>query len=163
VQHQSCAVWQVTTRAPEQTQALGAQLGRPLVGGEVIALSGPLGAGKTCLVQGIGEGLGVPDRITSPTFVLVHQHRGRIPLYHVDAYRLATAEAAYEIGLPELMDRGGVVAIEWAEQIAGALPDGRLDIEMAHVADGRIITLRPRSAQWEALVQELNGIAGPRD
>ena len=155
--------WQLTTCTPEQTQALGAEIGRRLVGGEVIALTGPLGSGKTCLVQGIGEGLQVPDRITSPTFVLIHEHCGRLRLYHADAYRLESAEAALEIGLPELMERGGVVAVEWADHVIEALPEDRLDIEMAHTRGGRTITLRPRSKHWQAVVEELSRLGGSGD
>jgi tRNA threonylcarbamoyladenosine biosynthesis protein TsaE len=129
----------------------------------VIALSGPLGAGKTCLVQGIGHGLGVPDRITSPTFVLIHSHRGRLPFYHVDAYRLDGPDAAFEIGLPELFERGGVVAIEWAEHILDALPADRLEVDMAHEPGGRAIALRPGSEAWAGLLEELSARAGPGD
>lgn len=152
-------MWQLTTTTAEQTHALGAQIGGRLAGGEVIAVTGPLGSGKTCLIQGIGDGLQVTDGITSPTFVLVRRYQGRLRLYHVDAYRLEDPEAALQIGLPELVQQDSVVAVEWADHIVQVLPEDRLDIQIAHIPRGRSIALRPHSERWEAIVEELKAIA----
>ncbi len=152
-------MWQLTTTTAEQTQALGAQIGERLVGGEVIAVTGPLGSGKTCLIQGIGAGLHVTDRVTSPTFVLIRRYQGRVRLYHVDAYRLENADAALQIGLPELVQPDSVVVIEWADHIIKALPEQRLDIQMAHIPQGRSIALKPHSERWKVIVEELETIA----
>ena len=152
-------MWKLTTCTAGQTQALGAQIGARLGGGEVIAVTGPLGSGKTCLIEGIGAGLQVTGRITSPTFVLVRRYQGRVRLYHVDAYRLEDTEAALQIGLPELVQEDSVVAVEWADHIIEALPEDRLDIQMAHTPQGRSITLTPRSERWAAIVEELKTVA----
>lgn len=123
-----------------QTEAFGAALGRTLLGGEVVALHGELGAGKTRFARGIAEGLGVdPDAIASPTFVICMEHRGRrLDFAHLDAYRLSGPEELETIGWQELRQRSDLVlAVEWAGQIAGALPAERIDVTLAHVDEQR--------------------------
>lgn len=118
------------SRDPAATDALGRQLGRLVQAGDVLALSGDLGAGKTALVQGIGAGLGVAEQITSPTFTLVGEYDGRLHLYHVDVYRLASATAeALAFGLDDLLGGDGLTVIEWANLVASALPADRLDVQ----------------------------------
>lgn len=112
------------SRSPEETQALGAQFGGFLRGGEVLLLSGELGAGKTLFVKGVAESLGVPeDEVTSPSFTLVNHYEGRLKLYHIDLYRLNEgAQAAHAVDLDELLaDESAVIIIEWAERM-GAYP-----------------------------------------
>src|SRR5262245_16193372 len=100
-----------------ETQAIGEKLGARLGPGDVINLSGELGAGKTCFVQGLARGLGVPPerRVASPTFTLVNEHMGRSKLFHIDLYRIGDPGELDEIGLPEILDAGGVVVVEWFE------------------------------------------------
>ena len=107
----------------EATQALGESWAQTLVGGEVFALHGVLGSGKTQLVKGIARGLGYRGDVTSPTFTIVHEYRGgRLPIYHLDLYRLAGANEAIDMGLEEYIPSDGVTIIEWPERIANILP-----------------------------------------
>ena len=117
---------QVITRSPEETMALGRQLGQLLSPGDVVALCGPLGAGKTTFIKGIALGLGVADarEVKSPTFVLMHVYKGLCPIYHFDLYRLDSAADAEEIGLEEcLADAAAITCVEWAERAAGLFPE----------------------------------------
>ena len=114
---------------PDETAAIGRSIAALLVSGDVVVLSGPLGAGKTRLVQGIAEGLGVPGRVTSPTFVIVRRHAGRMPLVHVDAYRLS--EARDLLGLDDdVLADDVITCIEWGGNVEDALPADRLDCEL---------------------------------
>jgi len=116
--------------SPEATRTIADKLGRLLEAGDVIALYGDLGTGKTCFAQGVARGLGVPGNVTSPTFVLLREYAGRLPLYHFDAYRLNGPEDFTELGSEEYLSGPGVSIIEWAERVAGALPDDRLEVEL---------------------------------
>ncbi len=118
------------TESEAETRALGQRIGARLQAGDVVTLSGPLGAGKTVLAQGLAAGMGVEEPVSSPTFALIHEYRGRLPVWHVDAYRLGSAAEGYEIGLTELFGAGGVVLMEWPERVAGLLPPDRLAIEL---------------------------------
>ena len=111
------------TRSPEETESLGEELGRGLHGGEVVLLEGELGAGKTAFVRGLAEGLGVdPSEVSSPTFTLIQEYRGgRLPLYHVDLYRLNDAREVDDLGLEE-MASDGVLALEWADKLPRPIP-----------------------------------------
>jgi len=115
------------------TEAFGRIIGRSLAGGETLALSGELGAGKTALVRGIAAGLGTPsNHVTSPTFVLIHEYEGRLPLIHVDLYRLRSVAEAEGIGLQEYFHGNIVTAIEWADKFPDILPIDRLDLSLEH-------------------------------
>lgn len=123
--------------SPKATLALGRELGRRLRGGDLVALSGPLGAGKTQLVKGLAQGLEVPPEeiVVSPTFVLVREYRGRLTLRHVDAYRLSGAAELAALGWDELRaDPGGVVALEWADRVAELIGDDAIQVELAYGA-----------------------------
>lgn len=125
-----------------QTRRLGALLGRLVQPGDVLGLDGPLGAGKTCLVQGLAQGMGVPSEvpISSPTFTLVNSYAGRLPLYHADLYRLTDRRELVELGLWEATD--GVVAVEWLSRFPEAVPADRLQLELAHAdGGGRTLTV----------------------
>ena len=136
----------VVARTPEETQAAGETLGRSLGPGDVVALTGELGAGKTCFVQGLTRGLGVAVRATSPTFVLVNEYRGRVPVYHVDAYRSTSLAELRDLGLEEYVDGDGVTVVEWADKLWPLLPPRAIHVDIAGVGDEpRTIAIR-RSA-----------------
>jgi tRNA threonylcarbamoyladenosine biosynthesis protein TsaE len=125
------------TGSPEETQALGERLGRALGAGDVVSLVGELGAGKTCFVQGLARGLGVEAerRVASPTFTIVNQHTGRVPLYHVDLYRLESARELEEIGLGDYLEGGGVAVVEWFDRFPDWRPPDRIDLELEITGD----------------------------
>jgi tRNA threonylcarbamoyladenosine biosynthesis protein TsaE len=124
----------IVTRSEEETAAAGEQFAARLHAGDVVLLHGDLGAGKTAFIRGVARGLDAPpDDVSSPTFTIIQEYRGRLTLHHVDLYRLAPAEVG-ELGLDELCESGGVVAIEWAERWADA-PAGAWVVRMAHQGD----------------------------
>jgi tRNA threonylcarbamoyladenosine biosynthesis protein TsaE len=129
--------------SPEQTAAIARRLVRTLPPGSVLALVGPLGAGKTAFVRGLARGLGLPPReAVSPTFTLIHEHAGPVPLFHADLYRLAGPDEAAELGLDEYAERGGILAVEWAERAAGLLPPDTITVRFAITgARSRTITV----------------------
>jgi tRNA threonylcarbamoyladenosine biosynthesis protein TsaE len=146
------------TRARQETIALGRRLGELLAPADVVALSGPLGSGKTTLTKGIAEGLGVPEPrwVTSPTFVLVHEYEGRVPVYHIDAYRLSGPADAEALGADEMFFGDGVAVVEWADRIQAALPEERLDIAMAIAGEEeRELTVTPWGERYERLLRDL--------
>ncbi|MGM9662076.1 MAG: tRNA (adenosine(37)-N6)-threonylcarbamoyltransferase complex ATPase subunit type 1 TsaE [Oscillospiraceae bacterium] len=110
------------THSAEETEALGERLGRTLSGGEVLAYEGELGMGKTAFTRGLARGLGYTGRVTSPTFTIVNEYEGRLPLFHFDLYRLGGPEELFDIGWEDYLSRGGVVAVEWSERVTEALP-----------------------------------------
>jgi tRNA threonylcarbamoyladenosine biosynthesis protein TsaE len=114
----------VTSRSPEETFLIGKSIGRNLIEKDIVALVGDLGAGKTCLAQGIARGLGVPDeyQITSPSFTLINEYQGRMMLYHFDLYRLSRASEMNDMGYEEYFFGEGVSVIEWADKMTGILP-----------------------------------------
>ncbi len=112
------------TNSPEETEAVGAALGKVLTPGTVLAYRGDLGAGKTAFTRGLARGLGSTDMVTSPTYTIVNEYlSGRMPLFHFDMYRLADADALFDIGWDDYLERGGVCAVEWSENVAEALED----------------------------------------
>ena len=137
----------ILSRSPEETLELGRRLAGRLRGGELVALSGPLGAGKSVLARGIGDGLGVTRWRGSPTFVLVHEYQTVPALYHLDLYRLAAAEVE-ELGLEEYARPDAVLVVEWPERapdgLASLQPRVRIDVELSHLsADERGIRVEP--------------------
>lgn len=123
------------THSPEQTYQLGESLGEICRGGEVIALNGELGSGKTLLTQGIAAGLKVKDPIHSPTFTLVNEYAGAIELYHADFYRLEREPEVSALGLEEYVTQKGVLVIEWADKFTNSLPLSRLEIYLKTISD----------------------------
>ncbi|MEW6283303.1 MAG: tRNA (adenosine(37)-N6)-threonylcarbamoyltransferase complex ATPase subunit type 1 TsaE [Candidatus Eremiobacterota bacterium] len=138
---------------PEATEGLGERLGRRLSQPETIACFGELGAGKTTFVRGVCRGLEAPEAVTSPTFVLQHVYRGRLPIYHFDAYRLSGPRDLLEIGWEECDD--GVVLLEWSERVEEVLPAERLEVHLRHVPEGREVELIPRGPRLLALLEGL--------
>jgi len=134
---------EIASASPAETEAAGERLGRVLRPGAVVALTGELGAGKTCFIQGLVQGLGSAVRATSPTFVLVNQYKGRVPVYHVDAYRTESLTELMDLGLLELMSGEGVTLIEWADKLASLLPPDAIHVSIRGVGDEpRLITIR---------------------
>ena len=125
--------WRRSLSSLLHTDQLGRAIGSVLTGGESLALSGALGAGKTALVRGIAAGLGAPaEAVSSPTFVLLHEYRGRLPFAHLDLYRLHSEQEAESIGLDDYLTGSTVVAVEWADKAPQILPDDRLEMELRH-------------------------------
>ena len=133
-----------TTAGEEQTEALGVRLGQLIQPGAVIAYTGDLGAGKTAFTRGLARGLGIPDRVTSPTFTIVNEYEGgRLPLFHFDMYRLGSADELFDIGWEDYLRRGGVCAVEWSENVEEALEEDavRVDIRRGDRENERIISM----------------------
>jgi tRNA threonylcarbamoyladenosine biosynthesis protein TsaE len=133
----------VGTGSAEATRAIGAALGRMLRAGDVVVLVGDLGAGKTTFAQGVARGLGVEGPVTSPSFTLVQEYRGRVPVAHVDVYRLARIQELHDLGFEELVDGDRVMIIEWGDAIEQMLPPDHLvvRIELGAGDDERTLTL----------------------
>lgn len=135
--------------SPGETRAIGARIGALLKPGAVLALHGELGAGKTCLVQGLAEGLGIvrPARVSSPTFVIINEYPARIPLFHFDLYRLPDGRELIELGWDDYLERRGVIAIEWAERMRDLLPADHLAVTLEVTGEKtRRISVRGRGA-----------------
>ncbi|MGE5592118.1 MAG: tRNA (adenosine(37)-N6)-threonylcarbamoyltransferase complex ATPase subunit type 1 TsaE [Betaproteobacteria bacterium] len=165
------------TSSPHDTRRLGEALGRLLGPGDVVCLEGELGAGKTVFVQGVAAGMGVRGRVASPTFTIIHEHPGKVPLYHVDAYRLEGVEDAGTVGIEECLYGRGAVAVEWPQRIQELLPDERLDVVIRVPADAgeggrapgseggssaREIAFLPHGERFRRMIEELKALAGPR-
>ena len=147
---------ELITRSPEQTQQFGKSLGKIARAGDVILLVGKLGAGKTCLTQGIAWGLDIDDYAASPSFVLVRELYGRLPLYHVDFYRLENLAEIAELGLDEYFYGKGVSVVEWAEKALSLLPPENLLIEMEYLSDSeRRLKLKPSGKRYREIVAQL--------
>ncbi len=148
----------IISHSEAQTRRLGARLAELLAPGDVIALAGELGTGKTRFVQGVGQGLGVTETIVSPTFTLVREYRGpaiRLPLFHVDLYRIADAAETWTFGLEEYLYGDGACLIEWADRLTGEyLPAEHLWIDFRHLDETkRGLLAQPRGAHYEKLSQ----------
>ncbi len=120
------------TESPDETQALGEKLGKRLKPGDVIALIGDLGTGKTCLTQGIARGVGIAQNevVSSPSYIIINEYNGKIPIYHIDLYRLETAAEISELGLGEYIESDGICIIEWAERMEDGLPENCITINI---------------------------------
>ena len=132
------------TESAAQTEALGRELGAKLRPGSVVAFRGGLGMGKTAFTRGLAQGLGCTGRVTSPTFTIVNEYRGNIPLFHFDMYRLDSSDALFDIGWEDYLDRGGVCAVEWSENVAEALPEDTVWVDIRRLEgedNGRRITI----------------------
>lgn len=146
------------TGSATETKSLGEKIGKKLQGGEVIALTGELGAGKTCLTQGLALGLGVnpQEYVTSPSFNLIKEYRGRFPLYHLDIFRLNGREELENLGYEEYFYGEGITVIEWAEKAEGLLPEAHLRIELRVLdKNGRQIRIRPFGQHYREILKEM--------
>ena len=134
--------WTTISRSADETRAIGQSIGKGVEAGTLILLIGQLGAGKTTLTQGIATGLGVTAYTKSPSFVLVNEYEGRLPLFHMDLYRIDDPAEAWELGLDDYLSRDGVLAIEWADRATSIFPEDRLEIHIDYVSDSeRQLTL----------------------
>ncbi len=127
----------IATSDRNETILLGERIGKSLKAGDIVALSGELGAGKTTLIQGIAKGLGIRDWVTSPTFTIINEFKGRIDLYHVDLYRIDRMEDAVDVEIEEYFTKGGVTVIEWAEKIKPLLPDKTIEIDIDIISENK--------------------------
>ncbi|MDR1047240.1 MAG: tRNA (adenosine(37)-N6)-threonylcarbamoyltransferase complex ATPase subunit type 1 TsaE [Treponema sp.] len=147
----------VISSSAEETIALGEKLAAVLPAGSIVALNGGLGAGKTTLVKGIARALGIEAEITSPTYTIISEYEGKIPLYHIDAYRLAGDEDFFSIGGTELLSRGdGLALIEWSERISQSLPSGSINVEI-EILEGDKRRIFISGVEFEALPQSSRG------
>ena len=152
----------ILTDSHEATLALGRRVGELALPGDTVALTGPLGAGKTVFAKGVAEGLGVRSVVNSPTFILMNEHEGRLRLFHIDAYRLDDADAAFAAGLLDERHAGGVTVIEWADRIVPLLPDARLEVRLEpQPSDRRRITVTGRGHRHAELAAALAAAVAP--
>lgn len=152
------------TCSVEETRELAAAVSALARPGDVVVLAGDLGAGKTAFAQGFGQGLGVSERITSPTFTLVHVYEsGRLLVHHLDVYRLDQLSEALDLGLAEMLDEGGVVLVEWGDAITPVLPHDLLEVRLTFGAgdDDRVLALRPVGPGWAARAEGLTAAVAP--
>lgn len=133
------------TRSERETEAAGEALAARLGAGAVVAYLGDLGAGKTAFTRGLARGLGCAGRVTSPTFTIVNEYGGRLPLFHFDLYRLGGEDELFDVGWEDYLARGGVCAVEWSERASGALPAGTVRVT---------ITRRPENEDWREITIE---------
>jgi tRNA threonylcarbamoyladenosine biosynthesis protein TsaE len=143
---------EVCSRSADDTRALGARLASVLRPGDVVVLTGDLGAGKTVLAKGIAAGLGVSEPVVSPTFTIVREYEGDIPLQHLDVYRLDHLQEVIDLGLDELLDGHAVTIVEWGEAVSALLPADRLELSL--------MLLPPEEADDDTRVVEVHGV-GP--
>jgi tRNA threonylcarbamoyladenosine biosynthesis protein TsaE len=160
----------ICSHSAAETRRIGQALGAALrdapdarTASAAITLIGPLGGGKTCLIQGLAQGLGVSGAVRSPTFTLIHEHRGPVPLYHVDLYRIAAADLE-ALGLDEIIDHRGVTAIEWGERAEGLVPTKHLRIELQFGRDvrDRRVRMVPRGRRYEQVLAAVRACASWR-
>lgn len=137
------------SRSAKETQRIGRALGERLRAGDVVATIGELGAGKTCFLQGLVRGLGVSETATSPTFVLINQYRGRLPVYHLDAYRTESLTELLDLGLEEIFYGGGVTVVEWADKLLPLLPSCAITVRISGLGD------EPREILIEGLPEDV--------
>ena len=148
----------IRTSSPEQTQAVGRSIGEQARAGDIYLLTGSLGAGKTCLTQGIAWGLGVPGYTRSPTFVLMTRYQGRMVLHHVDLYRIGNPEEAWDLGLEEQLAGDGVCVVEWADRAAEIFPPDCLWIELSY---GDSVDCRDISLQCSGEISGESSVESP--
>lgn len=157
------AAWELVSGSVEETHALGERLGRLLQPGDVLAFQGELGSGKTTLIQGLALGMGCTSvTVKSPTFVLMREYPGPVPLVHMDAYRLEGAPAAAWLDVDFIFSPAKITVIEWAERVGDLLPADHLAVHLEHVSTNRRrLTLRASGPRGEALVNQLKAEAPP--
>jgi tRNA threonylcarbamoyladenosine biosynthesis protein TsaE len=157
-------VIELSVERAEDMRALGEALGSILESGDVVSLTGDLGAGKTTLVQGAARGLGVSDEhVVSPTFTLVREYRGNVPIYHLDVYRLDRIQDVIDLGAEEFLDPDGVTFVEWGDAIEGLLPEQLLEVELWTRVDdeGRLAFVSGNGPSWTSRWERLEALLQP--
>lgn len=156
---------ELASRSAKDTQAIAAEISRVVQPGDLIVLGGDLGAGKTTFAQGFGAALGVDEPITSPTFVLMRTYEGRLPIVHMDVYRLEHLQEAVDLGLAEILDDGAVALVEWGDLVAAVLPADFLELVIEQASrdgdDDRRITIRAVGTRWNARMRSLTEALAP--
>jgi len=147
----------VVTRSTDETLALAGSVGELLRPGDVVSLAGDLGTGKTVFARGVARALGVEDPVVSPTFTIVREYEGRVPVVHVDVYRIDTFQELHDLGFEEVLRDDAVTLVEWGDVIDGMLPGDRLDVRLAAGAgdDERVIEIEGHGRSWRARAAEL--------
>jgi tRNA threonylcarbamoyladenosine biosynthesis protein TsaE len=145
------------THSAEETLALARTVGELLRAGDVVSLAGELGAGKTVFARGVARALGVTEPVVSPSFTIVREYDGRVPLVHVDVYRIDTFQELHDLGFEEVVRDDAVTLVEWGDVIDGLLPGDRLDVRMAPGADDdeRVVEIEGHGRSWRARAAEL--------
>lgn len=147
----------IKTNNAKETEQLGRLIGESLIGGEIIAMTGDLGAGKTTMTKSIAKGLNIDEHITSPTFTIVNEYDGRLKLFHFDVYRIGDIEEMYDIGYEEYFYSGGVCIIEWANLIEEILPKNTINIEIYSLDENkREIMITGKGDKFNHIVKELS-------
>jgi tRNA threonylcarbamoyladenosine biosynthesis protein TsaE len=147
---------EIISHSPEQTQKFGVEIGKVALPGDIFLLVGGLGAGKTCLTQGIAWGLNIEEYAVSPSFVVIRELHGRLPLYHIDFYRLDHLEEIAQLGLGDYLYGNGVLVVEWAEKGLSLLPAEHLLIEISYLSDTeRSLKLKPSGKRYRKIVAQL--------
>jgi tRNA threonylcarbamoyladenosine biosynthesis protein TsaE len=157
------SVLPLVTANARETRALGEALAPILRAGDVVSLTGDLGAGKTTLVQGIAGALGVTDPVVSPTFTLIREYRGTMPIYHLDVYRLDRIQDVIDLGFDELLDEDALIVIEWGDAIEGLLPERHLQIKLSIPGDDdrRRVAIWTPGPGWAARWDQVAAAAMP--
>ena len=157
---QSIGSLKLISHSPEQTQQLGVKIGGLALPGDTFFLVGNLGTGKTCLTQGIAWGLDIKEYALSPSFVIMRELHGRLPLYHIDLYRLDRIEEIADLGLDDYLYGNGVCVVEWAEKGLSALPTEHLMIKISYLSDtGRSFQLKPSGKRYREILVQLKDLS----
>jgi len=150
-------VLELVSANPEETHRLGEKLGRLARPGDILLLTGQLGAGKTCLTQGVAWGLGYKGYATSPTFVVVNQYQGRLAMYHIDLYRIDTLAEVVDLGLDDYLYGDGMCVVEWADKALEAFPAEHLLVEMGFISDtSRSVVFKPSGDRYRTLLSQFD-------
>ena len=154
---------EIISRSPEDTQSLGVRIGELSLPGDVCLLTGELGAGKTCLTQGIANGLDITEYAASPYFVLVRELYGRLPLYHIDLYRLDHLEEIADLGLDDYLYGNGICVVEWAAKGLSLLPEEHLLVEISYLSDtDRRLQLKSSGPRYQEILTGLGNTASTK-
>lgn len=151
----------IVTHSTGETKALARDLASALIAGDVISLTGDLGAGKTVFVQGLAEGLGIKERVTSPTFTIIKEYAGRIPMFHMDVYRLSSPAELVDLGYEEYFFGEGVSIVEWGDRVEALFPPDYLEISIDRLAESdRKLALAPHGSRWIDIAKSMIGGSG---
>jgi len=146
-------VYEIISTSEKNTREIAANIAKHLNRGDVITLEGELGSGKTTFAKGIAQGLNIQRNVTSPTFTIVKQYEGSLPLYHMDAYRLENSSE--DIGFDEYFDGNGICVVEWAQFIEEYLPKERLNVHISYLENGRKITFYPQGTYFDKIISTI--------